>query len=54
MSGDRVWLTVGIPIYSKGVRWCWGQGSEQTSQLLLHLLGKPFIYGSGFLQRALK
>lgn len=35
MLGDKVVLTVGIPVHPKGVGWSWGQGSVQASQVLI-------------------
>lgn len=42
MLGDRVWLTVSVPVPPKGVGWVWGQGSVQTSHVLPHQTGKTF------------
>ncbi len=39
MLGDRVWLTVGVPVHPKGVGWGGGQGSVQERQVP-HQTGK--------------
>ncbi len=34
MLGDKVWLTVDVPIQPRGVGWGWRQSSVQASQVL--------------------
>jgi hypothetical protein len=36
MLGELAWLTVGVPIQPKGVRWVWSQGFVQVSQVFPH------------------
>lgn len=42
-----------IQFIPKGVGWGRGRGSVQAGQVLLHQLGKSFIYGSGFVRRVM-
>lgn len=52
MSGDKVWPTVGLPIYSKGVESVWGL--SRPPDFFHTLVGKPFLHGSGFGQGTIK
>ena len=52
MSGDKVWLTVSVPIYSKGVESVWGP--SRPPDVFHTLVGKPFLDGSGFGQGTIK
>ncbi len=44
MLGDKVWLSVGVPVHPKIVGWGCGHSSAQASQVSSRQTGKKYVF----------